>query len=248
MVAYAQGKADGVGIVLTGDGLIGVDIDGCLDPTTGEITAEAAEVVKQLDSYTEITPSQTGLRVFTTGTLPLGRRVLQRRNHRGIELYSDRRFLTVTGRRWSGTPATINERTAALGDVHRMLFDTSTPPSSPTDRPGGLPLDVTDQELLERARTARNGALFVALYDVGDVSAYPFPERGRSGAVLPLGVLDGTRVGPDGPAVSRVGSDAPEVGRGPRRYHVRGADPPTSRRSHDRHVEGPADIGWRGGH
>jgi primase-polymerase (primpol)-like protein len=44
MKAYAQGKADGPGFVLDGDGLIGVDIDGCIDPTTGRVSREARQI------------------------------------------------------------------------------------------------------------------------------------------------------------------------------------------------------------
>src|SRR5262249_36408954 len=52
--AYSKGDADGIGIVV-GEGLVGIDIDGCRDAATGVITAEAATIVEQLQSYTEIT-------------------------------------------------------------------------------------------------------------------------------------------------------------------------------------------------
>src|SRR4051794_7753634 len=58
--------ASGVGIAL-GDGLAGVDLDKCRDPKTGELEPWAANVVKIFDSYTEISPSGTGVKIFVKG-------------------------------------------------------------------------------------------------------------------------------------------------------------------------------------
>src|SRR5271155_4856989 len=65
----------GVGFVVGGQavekGLVGVDIDGCRNPETGEITEWADEIIQHLDSYTEVTPSKTGVRVWVIGK-PIG--------------------------------------------------------------------------------------------------------------------------------------------------------------------------------
>ena len=51
------GEGGGVGYVLTpGDPYSVIDLDGCRDPETGRIDLIAAEVVRLLDSYTEISP------------------------------------------------------------------------------------------------------------------------------------------------------------------------------------------------
>ena len=60
-------KADGVGFVFNGDGLGGVDLDACRDPGTGELTSWAQEVVDDFASYTEVSPSGTGLKIFARG-------------------------------------------------------------------------------------------------------------------------------------------------------------------------------------
>ena len=48
----------------------GIDLDHCRNPETGEIEPWAWEIIKTLDTYTEISPSGTGIRMFVTGDLP----------------------------------------------------------------------------------------------------------------------------------------------------------------------------------
>ena len=92
---YEQGGFDGVGFVLNGDGVIGIDIDKCIKDDL--IDKRANSLLHQIQaSYVEISPSGTGLRAFGYGNLTNGRK-------RGIvdglnlEIYSTARFLSVTG-------------------------------------------------------------------------------------------------------------------------------------------------------
>ena len=68
--AYENGNEyDGIGFVLTREvGVVGIDLDGCRDIKTGEISEEADHIVSQLRSYTEISPSKTGLHVGLRNT------------------------------------------------------------------------------------------------------------------------------------------------------------------------------------
>lgn len=97
----------GIGFVMTGvEGLTGIDLDGCLNED-GSATEWAQGVIKSLGSYTEISPSGRGLRVFVQGLLDGP----DWTNHEvGIEVYggSTPRFLTVSGRRYKDSPASIN--------------------------------------------------------------------------------------------------------------------------------------------
>ena len=70
--AVEDGKADGVGFVL-GDGYVGVDLDACRDPETGVMTAEAHAIIDGLSSYTEISPSGTGVHILLRGQSAAGR-------------------------------------------------------------------------------------------------------------------------------------------------------------------------------
>ena len=87
----------GVGLVVAGTDLVGVDFDHCVDDK-GIIAPWALGYVRSLNSYTEVSPSGTGLRVFGFGVKP-GTRCKKG----GVELY-DRtsvRYLTFTGKHLS---------------------------------------------------------------------------------------------------------------------------------------------------
>jgi len=120
---YARtGKADGVGFVFTDDDpIVGVDLDDCRDPETGEVDSEAQDIIERLDSYTEISPSGTGYHVLIEGELPEGR---NRRGH--IELYDRARFFTVTGEHIQETPTHIARRQDALVAIHREYVQRSS--------------------------------------------------------------------------------------------------------------------------
>jgi putative DNA primase/helicase len=94
----------GIGFVVTPDDpFVGIDLDDCRDPETGDIAAWARQIVDAFDSLTEITPSETGLRIWITshdGLLPGG---AHGRRKGQIEVYGAGRFFTVTGHRHERT-------------------------------------------------------------------------------------------------------------------------------------------------
>lgn len=87
---------DGIGFVFTGeDPYTGIDLDDCRDPTSGQIETWALKIIEDFDSYTEVSPSGTGLKIFLKGKLPAGG---IKTKH--IEVYDRLRFFTVTGDRY----------------------------------------------------------------------------------------------------------------------------------------------------
>jgi putative DNA primase/helicase len=100
----------GIGYVMTGQQeVVGVDLDHCVEG--GVVAPWAAEVVAQLDSYAEISPSGTGLRVMVRGEVPS-----DWVNHEiGIEIYggNEARFLTITGNTWRARRRTCARRARA---------------------------------------------------------------------------------------------------------------------------------------
>lgn len=162
----------GIGVVLAKEeGLVGIDIDHCVDPMAGIIDEKALAIVHAMNSYTEISPSGTGLRIFVRGTLPPGRR------KRGpLETYSEGRYLTVTGNQVPGTPSIIEERTAELAAFHaEYLADpepTITPPVSvPTLNHTPPRAVLYDYDILKKCRAAANSAKFERLWS-GDHSGH----------------------------------------------------------------------------
>lgn len=98
--AYLTGKFDGVGFVFDGkDDLVGVDLDDCYDTTTQSFTnAEQEAIAKGINGYMEVSPSGTGVKIFTKADL-----IAAHVDHaKGIEAYKKGRYFTVTGHILSG--------------------------------------------------------------------------------------------------------------------------------------------------
>ena len=87
----------------------GIDIDGCIKD--GEVDPKAQEIVDHFDSYTEITPSLTGLRIWVEAEKAP---TWSKNKGENIEVYCRGRFFTVTGRHLEGTPRPIERRQAEL--------------------------------------------------------------------------------------------------------------------------------------
>jgi hypothetical protein len=99
----------GIGFCLLNSGLAAFDIDDCRDPATGVIDPWATNLVNRAGSYTEITPSGTGLRIIGYGT---GQEV-QRKHSKingivSVETYRQTtRYITITGNPLPGAPAQL---------------------------------------------------------------------------------------------------------------------------------------------
>ncbi|MEX2222668.1 MAG: AAA family ATPase [Candidatus Rokuibacteriota bacterium] len=164
---------DGIGYVLTADdGLVGVDLDGVVD-AAGHIHPDAAAIVARLASYTEVSPSGRGLRIFCRGVKPGPRCKTTTTAGHTVEMYDRARFLTVTGGHVPGTPATIEERTDALAAVYAEWFPAPSKPATSGPKSGAL----SDEEILRRRRTDGAREKFTRLYDQGDRSDYPSPSE-----------------------------------------------------------------------
>jgi hypothetical protein len=158
---------DGIGFVVTPeDDLCGVDLDRCLDPEIGELEGWAREVIDELDSYAEISPSGRGVHVLVRGTLPSGR------NRKGrFEAYDRGRYFSVTGRHLPGTPKTIEGRQEQLERVVKRMFGaTESKNGHPTNGPARAYNGLTD-DLIQKALAASNGTRFARLWE-GDTVGY----------------------------------------------------------------------------
>lgn len=108
-----RGLARGIGYEFDGDGVYGVDLDHVMD--AGTLTPQAQEIVGKLDSYTEVSPSGTGLHIFVLA--PDADITRHRKKDYFVEIYSTGRYFTVTGNVMGGLKP-IATRTAELQAVH----------------------------------------------------------------------------------------------------------------------------------
>jgi putative DNA primase/helicase len=131
--AYGNGENySGIGFVFSAnDPYCGVDLDDYRNPDTCKIDPWAEQIIARLNSYTEISPSGKGFKIFLRGTIPPGG------NRKGqIEMYDKGRYFTLTGMRLASTPKTIEDRSQELRTLHTEIFnhpqpDTLIPGSSP---------------------------------------------------------------------------------------------------------------------
>ncbi len=196
--AYEAGGFDGVGFVFTSDDpFVGIDLDGCRDPATGELAADARAVVDRFETYTEVSPSGRGIHLILMGTLPPGGR-----KHGPVETYSEGRYFTITAQPLDGVPVgPVMDRHVELAAWHAEAFpSTEKPGRAAAPAPVVAPADGDDDRLLERARGAKNGAKFRALFDAGDCAGYP----SQSEAELALCMLLAFWTHRDGARIDRL--------------------------------------------
>jgi len=159
-VAHKRARADGlsgVGFVFTeADPIVGVDLDDCRIPETGATVDWATGIMDMLDSFTEVSPSGTGVHILINGSVPG-----DRSRNGDVEIYETARFFTVTGNRVDGRPPKIHDRHTQLAEVYERHIAPETERADPAvmrntsdtsgaDATAGQPpvVDLSDQALL----------------------------------------------------------------------------------------------------
>ena len=156
-----DGGEGGIGIEFTtlpcGRALGGLDLDSCRDPVTGAIEPWASEVIDAFASYSEISPSQTGAKVFFVydpADAPAIRKSMGTRHGKSykmfrapagdhppaIELHISNRYFTVTEAKLDGSPDVF--RMVPLADLLQLIqvtgpaFAGIPPDGNPPPHPG----------------------------------------------------------------------------------------------------------------
>jgi hypothetical protein len=182
--AYAAlGSADGVGVVLTrGSRITCIDLDHVID-AAGRLDTRAETIVERCHSWTEISPSGTGLHIFVRGTVPEALKGDQ------IEVYSEARYIAVTGHRWPGTPNALAEQQAYLDHLLRLKREGDRP-RQPYTGPVVPPPDDLAGELLAKLEAWKIPAARVKRWSDGylvELEACPWADEhttGQGGAAV----------------------------------------------------------------
>ena len=177
----------GVGYVL-GGGIVGIDLDNCIsaDGTLHEIARDAVET---LGTYAELSPSGRGLHLLIRGRIERPRKIGQRGEVPGREIYDGRkasgRYFTVTGD-CLGDGATLAEgpqAQIALDSFIAKWFSEDLPSIAVHDT-GNTPETGTtsDDELLRILFRAKDGAKWSSVYK-GDFNSY-YPSQSEADLAL----------------------------------------------------------------
>ena len=151
----------------------GIDLDHVVK-ANGELEPFAEEIVKLMNSYTEYSPSGTGLHILCrTSLIDIGRKKAIYSS--AIEMYNHGRYFTVTGKIY-GTPKKVEERTEEFNQVYEKYFlghNQRVGKSERKRKTSELSInELSDKELLERMFNSHNGNSVQKLFR-GDWSGYP---------------------------------------------------------------------------
>ncbi len=158
-------------------GFGGIDIDDCIDDS-GKLSDMAEEIVRLMDSYTEISPSRNGLHILFRLTVPLSEIGSRRKNDDiGLEIYDSRRYFTITGNVFrEGKP--IAERTEAVKQVYAKYMREAEKEKPKANPPSTVkasqkqPAEMSDSDLWEvMFSNPVNGSYIQRLYN-GNISGY----------------------------------------------------------------------------
>jgi putative DNA primase/helicase len=159
-----------------GDGLAGVDVD---YPWGSPVTTEIRERFK--GTYCERSPSDK-LRIFCFGK---PRRCGKGTGDKSVELYdyTSPRYLTVTGEWVEGTVREVTDQQAALDWLHERYFRPKEEPKPKKPKDSGPELTLGDQEIIDKAKAARNGGKFSSLF-YGGWQAEGYASQSEADAAL----------------------------------------------------------------
>ena len=177
-------RTSGISVVVHPESeLVGLDLDKCIKD--GAFSNEAMEVLQKVNSYSEISPSGNGVRIFLYGKLPgKGRR------KENFECYDEGRHLTVTGNHIPDTPKIINRDQAVIDWFHQKFIapakvedssqmgvreindESEMVPAEPASDVSKLQVN----EIIQLIRSSRQKDKFERLYE-GNTVGYSSPSE-----------------------------------------------------------------------
>lgn len=162
--AYEKYGYTGIGYMFTkDDGFVGVDVDHCYNPETGEFNEAAKAIIAKQPTYVEFSPSGDGVHLYFEGVKPSGS---SKNSDTGVEMYETARYFTVTGKQLEGSLDTIAKDNGTLAWIHETYIKKQKKKKSKKKKSsGGVPVEMTDEELIEKAKSSEDGEAFAALLE-----------------------------------------------------------------------------------
>ena len=144
-------RFDGLGFMFA-NGYFGVDLDHCVDDFDF-----CDEFVDTLKSYAEYSKSGNGIHIICRGSLPDGAR-----RKGNVEMYSFGRYFICTGNVYNPSYTQIADCTENIKRLHSKYLTKDTQSASQARVEQFV--DMSDQEVVDKARNCKTGNLFNILY------------------------------------------------------------------------------------
>lgn len=170
--AFSTGHYGSLGVRMRGDGLVGIDLDHSNEKAAQyPRLAEIVQAAFVRGVYIEKSPSGTGLRAFAFGTSPAAG---LRKSAMGVEIYSDNRFLRVTGWRHRAS-GEITQAQQLIDDLVALIGRGDEPANLGLAGSNDTPADpeLVDR-VMERVRAREPGLWMGDLRNALDTLGQPY--------------------------------------------------------------------------
>lgn len=157
---------DGVGLMFANN-VCGIDIDHCVE--NGKLSPIAEDIVNIMDSYTEFSPSGTGIHILFYGSITKSDDFYTKNPNNGVEMYDHERYFTVTGHSLN-KKSTLEDRTEQLKIIQNKYMRRQNAKSTENTATATAPL-LTDNDILAKANASSKATEFSKLWS-GDISGY----------------------------------------------------------------------------
>lgn len=164
-VGQSEGTVEGIGFVFSPP-YCGIDLDNVIDPETGEVNPQAVDIIQNMNSYTERSPSGKGFHIIYKGDPHTDWKCKQADvfgSGTDLEMYQQGRYFTVTGDLWDNNN-TISERESMACLVQKAYMKPKEIAEQNKSKSPPALLPLNENEILTAARNSRNGMLFSELY------------------------------------------------------------------------------------
>lgn len=176
--ALQRGSYDGIGFQLSNSPYTVIDLDHCIDDN-GDITStDILDLLMECGSYWEYSPSGTGIHIWLKGHTPRA----VKNSPQGFEMYSDGRYITMTGNTPTGADIVENQ---PLIDKLYNTYKTTTASKGPPIEWGAykaLSDAEIDKKISDIAAHEKSGK-FSKLFYNGDISLYGDDESRADSAL-----------------------------------------------------------------
>lgn len=188
-------KYAGIGFELSHSPFTVIDLDHCINDD-GTLSPFAKAIVGMLESYTEYSPSLKGLHVWCKGKVQSIRDDGDTGNDH-IEIYSNDRYITVTGKAYCYTTAIgnvvnsypISEKQEMLENIVEALKNARKnrkKHATPKTITSNSYCDNSIDDIVTKIRDSKQGQLFAELYDNGDLTRYGNDDSRADMALLSI--------------------------------------------------------------